>query len=243
MVAQVLHFPITCHPQHFPRDRHEYQSYEQNRDTSVLAPRFMDQVYEAYLPDLKPDPRHSPLLAESHKNLPPARKFIYLPSKRWNTRSRSFDILAAPRWLTSFRSHSNRRYGYSTRRGLRLRRCNQGQWWRRRSACLQGCSTLLSLRLSDYSGDFNVLQEVYQLLAADIRIEAELMRPNLQRVTPCPLVTREIKNCPSVENRRRLQAPTRHECWSFVPRLTPHCQEVRDAIIICSASGVTHILL
>lgn len=79
VMGQVLHFPIICHPRFFPRDRYEYQSYEQNKETSVLVPRFMEQAYGAYLLNLQPDPRHSPLLAGSHSDLPPARKSLCVP--------------------------------------------------------------------------------------------------------------------------------------------------------------------
>ncbi|KAI2604450.1 alpha/beta-hydrolase [Hypoxylon fragiforme] len=72
IVAQVLHFPTTCHPKFFPWDKYEYGSWIQNMDNCVLTASMMDAFYEAYIPDPKPDHRHSPLLAESLAKLPPA---------------------------------------------------------------------------------------------------------------------------------------------------------------------------
>ncbi|KAF5023092.1 hypothetical protein F66182_4849 [Fusarium sp. NRRL 66182] len=71
IIAQVLHFPPTCHPKFFPRDRYEYGSYIQNQDNAVLDTLNMETVYDAYVPNAKPDYRHSPLLARSHEGLPP----------------------------------------------------------------------------------------------------------------------------------------------------------------------------
>ncbi|KAG5657044.1 hypothetical protein KAF25_011213 [Fusarium avenaceum] len=71
VIAQVLHFPPTCHPKFFPRDKYEYGSYIQNYDDAVLGAINMETVYDAYTPNAKPDYRHSPLLAESFKGLPP----------------------------------------------------------------------------------------------------------------------------------------------------------------------------
>ncbi|KAF5002485.1 hypothetical protein FGRMN_310 [Fusarium graminum] len=71
LIAQVLHFPPTCHPRFFPREKYEYGSYIQNQDDSVLNTLLMETFYDAYTPDAQPDYRHSPLLAESFKGLPP----------------------------------------------------------------------------------------------------------------------------------------------------------------------------
>ncbi|KAM0354386.1 hypothetical protein ACHAPU_001430 [Fusarium lateritium] len=71
LIAQVLHFPATCHPKYFPRERYEYGSYIQNQDDAVLSTIGMETFYDAYIPEAKPDYRHSPLLAESFKGLPP----------------------------------------------------------------------------------------------------------------------------------------------------------------------------
>ncbi|KAI0379421.1 Alpha/Beta hydrolase protein [Hypomontagnella monticulosa] len=72
IIAQVLHFPAVCHPKFFPRDKYEYGSYIQNAENCVLSVRRLEAFYDAYNPDPKPDYRHSPLLAESLANLPPA---------------------------------------------------------------------------------------------------------------------------------------------------------------------------
>ncbi|KAL6921068.1 hypothetical protein FSHL1_005040 [Fusarium sambucinum] len=71
VIAQVLHFPASCHPKFFPRDRYEYGSYIQNHDDAILSALGMDTFYDAYTPEVKPDYRHSPLLADSFKDLPP----------------------------------------------------------------------------------------------------------------------------------------------------------------------------
>ncbi|KAM0558105.1 hypothetical protein ACHAPJ_005272 [Fusarium lateritium] len=71
VIAQVLHFPPTCHAKLFPKEKYEYGSYIQNHDEAVLSTLSMETVLDAYIPDAKPDYRHSPLLAESHKGLPP----------------------------------------------------------------------------------------------------------------------------------------------------------------------------
>ncbi|KAF4457193.1 AB hydrolase superfamily protein B1A11.02 [Fusarium austroafricanum] len=71
LIAQVLHFPATCHPEFFPRDEYEYGSYIQNHDDAILSMISMETFLDAYIPNAKPDYRHSPLLAESFKGLPP----------------------------------------------------------------------------------------------------------------------------------------------------------------------------
>ncbi|KAG4253629.1 hypothetical protein FPRO03_07589 [Fusarium proliferatum] len=71
IIAQVLHFPSTCHPRFFPTDKYEYGSYVQNYDDAVLSTINMETVLDAHVPDAKPDYRHSPLLSESLKGLPP----------------------------------------------------------------------------------------------------------------------------------------------------------------------------
>jgi acetyl esterase/lipase len=70
----VLHFPNTCHPKLFPRDKYEFGSYIQNSDNAVLAAVTMEGVSDLYNPELSSDQRINPLLAGSHKNLPPACK-------------------------------------------------------------------------------------------------------------------------------------------------------------------------
>ncbi|KAF5983693.1 AB hydrolase superfamily [Fusarium coicis] len=71
LVAQVLHFPSTCHPKFFPTDKYEYGSYIQNYDDAILSTINMETVLDAHAPDAKPDYRHSPLLSESFQGLPP----------------------------------------------------------------------------------------------------------------------------------------------------------------------------
>ncbi|KAF3800814.1 Gibberellin receptor GID1A [Colletotrichum gloeosporioides] len=68
--AQVLHFPIICHPKFFPKEKYEYGSYIQNNDNPVIGSLAMEGALDAYLPKPMPDHRHSPILAESLKGLP-----------------------------------------------------------------------------------------------------------------------------------------------------------------------------
>lgn len=90
-MAQVLHFPQVCHPKFFPKDRYEFGSYIQNAKANVLNLAMDECFLDAYVPDTNaPDARkHWPLLAESHRDLPPARKsslylsiFSHLPPYR-----------------------------------------------------------------------------------------------------------------------------------------------------------------
>lgn len=71
IMAQVLNFPSVCHPKLFPRDKYEFGSYIQNHDESVLNIRMMESFLDAHVPDVTPNQRHSPLLAESLEGLPP----------------------------------------------------------------------------------------------------------------------------------------------------------------------------
>lgn len=72
ILAQMLDWPTSCHPKFFPKDKYELESYVQNSDASVVSAQKMEFFLNAYTPDAKPDWRHSPLLAESLKGLPPA---------------------------------------------------------------------------------------------------------------------------------------------------------------------------
>ncbi|XXH04118.1 hypothetical protein Hte_010530 [Hypoxylon texense] len=72
IIGQVLHFPAVCHPKFFPRDKYEFGSYVQNADNCVLSVVRLEAFYDAYNPNPEPDHRHSPLLAASLANLPPA---------------------------------------------------------------------------------------------------------------------------------------------------------------------------
>ncbi|KAK7941318.1 uncharacterized protein PG986_013705 [Apiospora aurea] len=74
IVAQILHFPQVCHPKFFPKDRYEFGSYIQNAKASVLNLAMDECFLDACVPDISaPDARdHWPLLADSHRELPPA---------------------------------------------------------------------------------------------------------------------------------------------------------------------------
>ncbi|KAH6886865.1 Alpha/Beta hydrolase protein [Thelonectria olida] len=72
IVAQVLHFPAVCHPKFFPAETYELGSMMQNYKNPVLSASMWEAFLDAYMPHAEPDSRHSPLLATSHRNLPPA---------------------------------------------------------------------------------------------------------------------------------------------------------------------------
>ncbi|GAP92518.1 putative AB hydrolase superfamily protein [Rosellinia necatrix] len=72
IVAQVLHFPSLCHPKFYPYDKYELGSHVQNASNCVLSAEAFGSLMDAYVPDVQPDHRHSPLLASSLAGLPPA---------------------------------------------------------------------------------------------------------------------------------------------------------------------------
>ncbi|KAI0154623.1 Alpha/Beta hydrolase protein [Xylariaceae sp. FL1272] len=71
VIAQVLHFPPTCHPMFSARDKYECGSIIQNADNDVLSTPRYEAFCDAHTPNAEPDWRHSPLLASSLANLPP----------------------------------------------------------------------------------------------------------------------------------------------------------------------------
>ncbi|GKU07357.1 ab hydrolase superfamily protein [Fusarium langsethiae] len=71
IIAQALHFPVACHPKFFPRDKYEYGSCIQNSDDAIFSTLCLETFCDAYTPNPNPDYRHSPLLADSFKGLPP----------------------------------------------------------------------------------------------------------------------------------------------------------------------------
>ncbi|KAK1224839.1 hypothetical protein PQX77_012256 [Marasmius sp. AFHP31] len=72
LTGQILVIPVTCHPDAYP-EKHKSQllSMEQNKEAPVLDKKMMRAFFDWYQapPD---DPRVSPLLFPSHKDLPPA---------------------------------------------------------------------------------------------------------------------------------------------------------------------------
>lgn len=36
VIGQVLNIPVTCHPRHFPKDRFEYTSWQQNKNAPII---------------------------------------------------------------------------------------------------------------------------------------------------------------------------------------------------------------
>ncbi|KAL3458859.1 alpha/beta hydrolase fold-domain-containing protein [Aspergillus heterothallicus] len=72
ILGQVLNIPDTCHPAYFPEDKYEYSSPEQNKDAPILTTEAVHWFWDLYCPKDGADPCASPLLATSHKGLPPA---------------------------------------------------------------------------------------------------------------------------------------------------------------------------
>ncbi|PVH73125.1 lipase/esterase [Cadophora sp. DSE1049] len=72
VIGQVLNIPVTCHPNHFPRDEFEYGSYEQNAQASMAGAPKLLWFWNQYLPNGEPHTYASPLLAKNFRNLPPA---------------------------------------------------------------------------------------------------------------------------------------------------------------------------
>lgn len=75
MVGQILNIPVTCHPDHFPRSKYEYTSYEQNSQAPIVSAARMRQYWANYLPGATTDARANILLASSFVGLPPARLY------------------------------------------------------------------------------------------------------------------------------------------------------------------------
>jgi acetyl esterase/lipase len=63
---------VTCHPNHFPHDKFELGSYEQNKDGTLVDAPKMWWFWDQYLPGAEPEVYASPLLAKDLQNLPPA---------------------------------------------------------------------------------------------------------------------------------------------------------------------------
>lgn len=77
IVAQVLCFPVTCHPKFVPKDKYEFGSYRQNYEASIVTSARLEWFLDHYMPEPTPDWRLSCLLAPSLKDLPPTRKFSW----------------------------------------------------------------------------------------------------------------------------------------------------------------------
>ncbi|KAH8699481.1 alpha/beta hydrolase fold-domain-containing protein [Ilyonectria robusta] len=76
IVAQVLCFPVTCHPKFLPKDKYEFGSYRQNYEASIVTSARLEWFLDHYMPEPTPDWRLSCLLAPSLKDLPPALVMI-----------------------------------------------------------------------------------------------------------------------------------------------------------------------
>ncbi|KAE8386314.1 alpha/beta hydrolase fold-domain-containing protein [Aspergillus alliaceus] len=72
VIGQVLNIPDICHPAHFPKDKYEYSSPEQNKDAPIMPTHAAHWFWEQYCPTAGVDPYASPILAKSLEGLPPA---------------------------------------------------------------------------------------------------------------------------------------------------------------------------
>ncbi|KAE8361109.1 alpha/beta hydrolase fold-domain-containing protein [Aspergillus caelatus] len=72
VIGQVLNIPDICHPAHFPKDKYEYNSPEQNRNAPVMPTHAAHWFWEQYCPTAGANPYASPLLSHSLEGLPPA---------------------------------------------------------------------------------------------------------------------------------------------------------------------------
>ncbi|EGC47049.1 lipase [Histoplasma capsulatum var. duboisii H88] len=70
--GQVLNMPMICHPDFFPRDKYEYNSWDENNEDAATSSSRTLFHWNLYLPKGKPEVYANPILAESHANLPPA---------------------------------------------------------------------------------------------------------------------------------------------------------------------------
>ncbi|OAP61708.1 hypothetical protein AYL99_03911 [Fonsecaea erecta] len=73
IIGQLLNSPVLCHPKYFPRDKgYEYNSFQQNKNSSILGEQNMLNCWAEYYPNTGPDVYANPLLVDSVKGLPPA---------------------------------------------------------------------------------------------------------------------------------------------------------------------------
>lgn len=72
VLGQLLNLPALCHPNQFPHEKYELNSYEQNYDSPTVNGKHMYWFWDQYYPDGGADPLASPLIAKSHEGLPPA---------------------------------------------------------------------------------------------------------------------------------------------------------------------------
>ncbi|KAI9722308.1 MAG: hypothetical protein M1812_001780 [Candelaria pacifica] len=69
--GQILTIPALCHPRHFPADKYELHSYESLENVPMMPAKRMEGFWNAYYSGQETNAEVSPLLAESHKGLPP----------------------------------------------------------------------------------------------------------------------------------------------------------------------------
>lgn len=60
IIGQVLNIPVTCHPKHFPTCKYEFESYEQNKDASIIDKAKMNWFWGMCVPALKEPPPPPP---------------------------------------------------------------------------------------------------------------------------------------------------------------------------------------
>ncbi|KAK6382268.1 hypothetical protein LTS17_004155 [Exophiala oligosperma] len=72
IIGQVLNIPATCHPDLFPKEKYNHTSWKENFHAPIVDYPKLIWYWDQYLPNVTRDVRHSPLLADSFKGLPPA---------------------------------------------------------------------------------------------------------------------------------------------------------------------------
>ena len=75
IIGQLLNSPVLCHPNHFPKDKgYEYNSWEQNKDSSILNRQNMLNIWAQYYPNTGSEAYANPLLVEPIEGMPAACK-------------------------------------------------------------------------------------------------------------------------------------------------------------------------
>ncbi|KAF2841600.1 hypothetical protein M501DRAFT_929254 [Patellaria atrata CBS 101060] len=69
--GQILLIPNTCHYRYHPKDKYELESLHSEGDQLGISGEAIKYIWDEYAPDQGANPYVSPLLAESHANLPP----------------------------------------------------------------------------------------------------------------------------------------------------------------------------
>ncbi|KAL2866078.1 Alpha/Beta hydrolase protein [Aspergillus lucknowensis] len=87
--GQVLNIPDTWHPTHFPKDRFEYYSPEQNKDAPILTTEAAHWFWDLYCATDDADCYASPLLASYHEGYHQHQDVIPSATTGWLTAKHS----------------------------------------------------------------------------------------------------------------------------------------------------------